>query len=416
MYTARVYLFKSITYRVDAEIHWGTHQTPPPLRDLLDFLVATPSVCPHIRDLRLVMHVSHAIQLHSISLWDTIVLRGGDLAALYAILQHTPRLRSLAVHNFRFADPGSTLTLPPIADGPALQHLESLYICHREPFPLFRMNDHPYQLFYLLGSIRKVVFDTQLPSMRSFGEVVPSWPRRALRRVHELSMTNPKDVQYLRTIDYARLHACYFQRVDEPADVALLANWLRTAGRGLRGIEFPVRMHLHMLRAPADPFLDVLDLSVLARLDTLTLVLTLFADFAQGVSGFLAPVYAFLCRALSATASSLRSLTIRVESWDISSLPTLQHRDSAFDIRPALVTDWRELDKALVGCATTARLRKVRFVEEPWEEDEMRPAIASALPEACARGLVHWGKPNSAHWNFWAHRGESKSSRSSLDV
>ncbi|KIP10431.1 hypothetical protein PHLGIDRAFT_241658 [Phlebiopsis gigantea 11061_1 CR5-6] len=46
VYTARMYLFRSITYRVNAEIHYGVHQTPPPLHDLLYFL---PSCCSFSR-------------------------------------------------------------------------------------------------------------------------------------------------------------------------------------------------------------------------------------------------------------------------------------------------------------------------------------------------------------------------------
>ena len=399
MYTARVHLFKSITYHVEAEIHCGVHQTPPPLHDLLDFLVATPSVCLHIRELYLAMNIPEDILLQLLSLRVASALRGGELSVLYAILQHTPGLRSLTVHDFRFADPGTTLTLPPIPDGPALQHLESLCIRQYKLFPEIGRKEHTSQLFYMLGSIGRLSFTSRFVRNKRFVDAVPSWPPGALKHVRELSTKHVRDLRHLRMVDCARLEACHLWYADAPADVAWLANWLRTAGKGLRALGISVRVHQRMLSA--EPDRDVLDLSVLSRLEALSLVLTLFVDVAQGIFGFVRPVYAFLCRALSETADSLRIVTFRLEVRDILNRPTMEDNDTAFDIRQALVTDWQELDGTFIMRATTAQLRAVRFVEEMVEEwAAVRRAITSALPRACARGLVQWAEPCEAHGTF----------------
>ena len=391
---ARPLLFRVVNYCVQGEVQLAIHQTPPPLQDLLEFLAATPYIHSYIRQLSLTTEISRHTTL--ILLRDHSCLRGARLETLHAILKYTNRLQTLSVCNFVFEDPTSALTHSPIADGPAIEYLDNLYLDYR--FHLrFIDGGHYCKLLCLLDTLGKVDLQTRLvPPPDLEGWTGP------LKRAREIRVNGMEAIRYFPLFDFDHVESFDIDQF-RPVDFQQLGPFIQNAGKGLRHLGFYVHGH-HLLEwyAPEPElnqltYLDSLDLSALRDLASISLALPIYiptTDSADALFlGVYSVAYGFIIRTLSILSRTLCNITFQFE-YTVVPVVLLMDETEASLTGDDIKTDWLELDDSLVERITRGGLETVKFVLKGFQDkDVTRDCVKHALPRTCATGAIQFTEP-----------------------
>ena len=391
---ARRYLFKSVSYHtyVHANDEGIADQTLP-LLPLLEFLGKNPSICVHISVLSLGVMPAPP---HPGSLRHYRLQRA-SLEVLDAIIRHIPNLKTFKICGLHFGHSSCPPT-PPLAAGPAKEHLDSLYIDGRRSARYFMNRDRSaLNLLSLFGSVGKL-------HLYPGGRLVREWLHRRTR-VRELCLGHAIAVQKLSTIDLDNLDSFSLgSHHISDQEIPMLSELLAVAGHNLQHFTLPVYDILVISRTadghlgPNPHKLTQLRLSLLQRLQSISFVVQ-FHILAVDLEvpdtcrlGLFPTVYAFIIHALCQLPDALHSITLELNNDEMHVLrPRAETMEVSLD--DVVQLDWSELDAALVRRVIQQGLRSVRVTFPTWSPSSSRLADAKsfverALPQTLAEGVL----------------------------
>ena len=376
---SRYHLFKTVKYhfRVQRLMGDGIEGIAHlPLEDLLEFFMSSPSVPSHIRHMKLVM--------------DTVVLRGQTpeeafppvpvrLDTLYAILQHTTALSTLTLKSVRFRS--SDISAPSLLlRVPAIEHLESIRIDCQGMWRA-RIEDSVFPILQMVGTVDELV-TTVWNSSASFSEPIFPPPSRRDKQLRELHVPSGTIARRLETVaDFSHLQLLDITSLEE-GEFPWLCGILAMVGSNMRHLHFHLHDHMR-IRVPIlalDPLahLDLLDLTGLSNLETLSLSLPVFINlsepFTETSTFYLyKPSHDFLKRVLSFLPESLRTIGLRVHIERAAIESELRGTVLATVLHP-----WTEIDSILAARIAGRGLKKVEI-----DIDAIRSRVVPHLPPRC---------------------------------